>query len=265
MIDDYLERIGLSYASINKLSASEILSLLHSSHLYSIPFENLDIHLNQPIVLDPALLLAKVVQRQRGGFCYELNVAFAELLKALGLPVEYLSAQVFQDGEFSPDYDHLCLLVNIDQRQFLADVGFGDNFIEPLELRYQIVQDGAYQFKLEHAGEHWVLSRSQTGNDWQLMYRFKTQSHLLREFVARCEFHQTSPASHFTQKVIASIARPDGRFSLSNDRQILRHSLEKEEDTIPDSFSYAFLLEQAMGINLNASELEHIWAKIKPA
>ncbi len=264
MIDAYLERIGLSYASINKLDAMETLSLLHSSHLYSIPFENLDIHLARPLRLETNALFEKIIQQRRGGFCYELNALFAEFLKALGLTTELISAQVFQGEDYTPEFDHLCLLVRIDQRHYLADVGFGDNFIEPIELRSHEIDDGAYQFRLAQIGDYWVLSRSQTGTEWQIMYRFKTRAHQLSEFEARCNYHQNNPESNFKKKVIASIARPNGRFSLSNDRQILRQALLKEEEAIPDAFTYAFLLEQAMGICLSEAELQTLWHIIKP-
>ncbi len=264
MVEDYLERIGLSYASLNNLAASDVLSLLHSSHMYSVPFENLDIHLARPIKLAAQACLDKILQQQRGGYCYELNLGFAELLKALGFKLRLLSAQVYQDGEFGPDFDHLCLLVELDQQTYLVDVGFGDSFTEPMALDTSVVENAAYQFKLEHDSANWTLFKSVSEGEWQAQYRFNTEPHQIEEFQARCDYYQFDPASHFKQKVIASIARPNGRFSLANNKQILRTGTIKEDDLIPDSFSYGFLLEQAMGISLSDDELQSLWRFINP-
>src|ERR1039457_559684 len=76
---------------------------LHLAHLYTVPFENLDIHLGRGLSLDEAALFDKVVTRGRGGFCYELNGLFCALLRDLGFRVTMLSAEVARkSGGFSP-------------------------------------------------------------------------------------------------------------------------------------------------------------------
>src|SRR3569833_4073382 len=79
--DAYLTRSG---AKRPARPDAEALRERHLRHLLTVPFENLSIHLGEDIVLDSAALVAKVVERRRGGFCYELNGAFAALLSALG-------------------------------------------------------------------------------------------------------------------------------------------------------------------------------------
>src|SRR5712671_3170173 len=116
----YLQRIN--YAG-SLAPDNETLRLLHLAHLRTVPFENLSIHTNDAIVLDDDALFEKIVVRRRGGFCYELNGLFAALLRELGFEVELVSAQVARtDGGFSPDFDHMALLVVRDER-WLADVG----------------------------------------------------------------------------------------------------------------------------------------------
>jgi len=110
---------------------AETLRALHLAHHLAVPFENLDIHLGQPIILDEARFYDKIVRRRRGGFCYELNGLFAALLRELGFDVTTLSARVIdtQPGMIGPEFDHLVLLVQLEER-WLADVGFGDSFRE---------------------------------------------------------------------------------------------------------------------------------------
>ena len=77
----YLDRIGLQRPAVLDEAA---LRALHRAHLMTVPFENLSIHLDEPISLTEGDLVSKIVTRRRGGFCYELNGAFALLLEALG-------------------------------------------------------------------------------------------------------------------------------------------------------------------------------------
>ncbi|HEX8536198.1 MAG TPA: arylamine N-acetyltransferase, partial [Cystobacter sp.] len=108
------------------------LRALHRRHIESIPFENLDIHSQRPIVLDEAAFFEKIIRQRRGGFCYELNGLFAALLRALGFQVAYLSGRVSSDGvrDDGPEFDHLLLEVTWNG-SWLVDVGFGDAFAEP--------------------------------------------------------------------------------------------------------------------------------------
>src|SRR5258706_4705129 len=121
----YLDRIGQR----GPTPANETtLRSLHLAHLRTVPFENLDIHLGRDIVLDETRLFDKIVRQKRGGFCYELNGLFAELLGELGFRVTLLSARVVNDGQVGPEFDHLALRVDLD-RPWLCDVGFGDSFL----------------------------------------------------------------------------------------------------------------------------------------
>jgi arylamine N-acetyltransferase len=99
--------------------------------MLTVPFENLDIPLGHPIVLSLPSFYDKIVRRRRGGFCYELNGLFGWLLEQLGFAVLMLSALVFHGVPPGPEFDHLVLLIEMEER-LIADVGFGDSFLEPL-------------------------------------------------------------------------------------------------------------------------------------
>src|SRR5918912_1986724 len=89
---------------------AETLRRLHVAHLLAVPFENLNIGMGWPIVLDQDALFAKIVVRRRGGFCYELNGLFAALLRTLGFDVVMLSAGAASaTAGFGPDFDHMAL------------------------------------------------------------------------------------------------------------------------------------------------------------
>ncbi|HLY17986.1 MAG TPA: arylamine N-acetyltransferase [Bryobacteraceae bacterium] len=195
---------------------------LHLAHLYTVPFENLDIHLGRPLSLDVPALFDKIVTRRRGGFCYELNGLFCALLRELGFPVIMLSAEVARpDGGYSPAYDHLALRVDLEH-PWLVDVGFGDGFRRPLRLD----QDGSqpqddFTYLIAPEGAYRILRRRGPGADWTPQFRFTLQPHSLSDFAARCLFHQTSPESHFTRNRICTLATPAGRVTLSGMRLIV--------------------------------------------
>ena len=119
----YLDRIGYRGATD---PTAENLRALQSAHLFSVPFENLDISLGRKITVQQESILNKVVGLRRGGFCYELNGAFAALLREFGFDVTLLSARVARaNGGEGPEFDHLTLLVDVAE-PWLADVGFED-------------------------------------------------------------------------------------------------------------------------------------------
>lgn len=217
--------------------------------MYSVPFENLDIHLGRPISLDEAALFDKIVTRRRGGFCYELNGLFCALLHELGFRVTMLSAEVArQSGGFSPPYDHLALAVHFDA-PWLADVGFGNGFRLPVSLNNTAGQpqgDSAYLIRPD--GDYRLLLRSDTGGDWTPQFRFTLQPHSLADFAERCRFHQTSPESHFTQGRICTLATPEGRVTLTGMRRIETTAAGRIESEIPGQADYAATLRARFGV-----------------
>ncbi len=88
----YLSRIHLQQAGPPDLAT---LTRLQRSHMQAVPFENFDVVGKREIRLEGAHLYHKVVVERRGGFCYELNGAFGELLGSLGFHVRRVSARVY--------------------------------------------------------------------------------------------------------------------------------------------------------------------------
>src|SRR6267378_5734849 len=137
-IDPYLRRVGY-FGEIEPTETT--LRSLHRAHMFSVPFENLDISLGREIICDESRFLHKIVDERRGGFCYEMNGAFAALLRELGFQVTLLSARVGAgDGRDGPEFDHMALRVELEE-DWLADVGFGDSFVDPLRLEPGLEQE----------------------------------------------------------------------------------------------------------------------------
>lgn len=246
-VNAYLTRIG--YKGPLEPSAKTLRDL-HVAHLHTVPFENLSIHANEPIVLEDTCLFEKVVQRRRGGFCYELNGLFAALLRSLGFQVEMLSAGVAREaGVFGADFEHMTLLVTLDQR-WIADVGFGDSFLEPLLLDEPGEQiQGTRAYKFDSDGNYRILMQRNLDGTWAPQYRFTLTPHVYADYEAMCEFQQTSPESHFTQKRICTLPTNTGRVTLSDLRLITtRNAGERAEEDLAGEDEYATALREHFGI-----------------
>ena len=245
----YLRRIR--YAGSREPTA-EVLTQLHKAHLLSVPFENLDIHLGRPIILDEEKLVRKIVEDRRGGFCYELNGAFCLLLRTLGFDVSMLSAGVADENcGYSPPFHHMTLLVRLDQR-WLADVGFGDSFREPLLLdsRDEQTQNGEAYRLVDAEDEHLILERRE-GESWNPQYRFTLQPYALSDFAEMCRYHQTSPESPFTQRRTCSIATPEGRITATGMRLITTVRGERDERELSGPGEYANTLREHFSVTLD--------------
>jgi N-hydroxyarylamine O-acetyltransferase len=242
-VETYLNRIGITSLSD---SPDVALRQLQLAHLYSVPFENLSIHWRQPMELDLAHLFEKIVLRKRGGFCYECNALFASLLQALGYEVEMLSARVAKsDGSYSPDFDHMLLLVNASER-WIVDTGFGDSFRKPLRLDVRQVQHEPHrEYQLIPDNDEYVLYQSLNGGTRKAQFKFSTSPRSISDFDPMFRFHRDSPDSHFHRAPLITLASTDGRTTLS-DRKLIRSTLSgerSEQEVAPERYRQTLIDE----------------------
>jgi len=204
-VDAYLSRIGLSDGATPGLDALE---RLQRAHLTYVPFENLDVFYRRGVHTGVEWSVPKIVDRGRGGWCYELNGAFAALLEALGFTVKRLGATVLLNQEFptpeSPIPDHLTLEVTLD-RPYLVDVGFGDSFIRPLRLDYDGPQDGGVgKYRFDFEGDDTTLIAYRPDNSVERQYRFGGQPHVTSDFDRSSLRLRTEPGLQWTEGPFAT-------------------------------------------------------------
>ncbi|MGW0905458.1 arylamine N-acetyltransferase family protein [Streptomyces sp. NPDC002853] len=240
--DAYLRRIG---AQRPAAPTARALHDLHLAHLRAVPFENLSIHLGEDIDLTEDSLVAKVVGARRGGFCYELNGAFAALLTALGYQVTLLQARVY-DAEGRPGipYDHLALHVRTsDDEELLADVGFGTHSHFPLVYGERgDQQDPGGTFRVTETPE----GDLDVSRDGKAQYVVDRRPRALGDFTVGAWWHRTSPRSHFTRSLVCSMLTETGRITLSGRTLTTtesgqRHTAELATDTdVLDAYATHF-------------------------
>lgn len=250
MFDVYRYLARIQYDEALSVSHS-CLAALHRHHVFAVPFEATDIHFNRPILLGRNAVFDKVVTRQRGGFCYELNYLFAELLRALGFPVTMISASVYNEEVPGPPFDHLAILVDMESN-YLVDVGFGDLFHEPLRLIPDAVQaDGNKDFRIEQTSPSgYLLLASLAGaGTFTPQYTFGTQARRIEDFHPQCAHKQRSPDSYFVRNFICTRPTEEGRKTIKNGIYTVLQGREKTERTISGEAELLALLASEFGLN----------------
>ncbi|MGW4483218.1 arylamine N-acetyltransferase family protein [Amycolatopsis sp. NPDC004368] len=243
-VDAYLARLDLALPAKADLAA---LRQLQERHLERVPFENLSVHLGEPIELTVDALFDKIVRRRRGGFCYELNGLFAAFLRELGFDAELRGAQVFgDDGVPGPPLDHAAVVVALEGEKWLVDVGFGRFSRGPLRLSAVEVQrdpDGEFLVLDAPFGDVDVLM------DGKREYRLEQRTRPLSDFVPMAWWQSTSPRSGFTGRLTCSRPTSQGRVTLSGHRLIetvdgVRHEvLLTSDDAVRTAYRVYFGME----------------------
>jgi N-hydroxyarylamine O-acetyltransferase len=248
-LDAYLARLGYSGSREPTL---DTLRSLHRQHLFTVPFENLNIGLSRPIVLEEVALFDKVVNQRRGGYCYELNGLFSVALRQMGFKVTLHSAGVWGGGQFGPLGDHLCLLVHLAE-PWLADVGFGDSALEPLRFmdraEQRLTSYRTYRVD-EDADGYYIMRERRDDENWQAGYRFWLQPMALPDFAYGNYYMQTSPQSHFTQNRVITLATSTGRITLSGLRLITTVDGQKTERVLAYEAEWQAVLKEQFGVVL---------------
>lgn len=233
---------------------SSVLAALQEAHLLTVPFENLDIHAGRRIELELPSLFEKIVVRKRGGFCYELNGLFHWLLRNLGFDATLAMARVFDHRRqtYGPEFDHLLILVRIHEQDWIADVGFGDFSMHPLEFSInRYLKDRNGEFLIESLGDgYFGVSRfSHTEQRNVPEYMFSPQPRHLADFVGMCDYHQTSPESIFTRRKVCSISTPTGRITLTGEKLIVTDRGKRDEWAITNGEEFHSALARYFGLN----------------
>jgi N-hydroxyarylamine O-acetyltransferase len=241
-----LARLGVTDAE----PALETLQRLQRQALLSLPFENLDIHLGRPILLDHTAIYLKIVVGDRGGFCYELNECFYQCLKALGYDIDRLEGRVVIGGPGAP-FDHQCALVRLDGVRWWVDIGFGDSTLVPLDLDRRDEQtDGRSRFKIEEAEGFFEISRQMEPGKWTKMLKLNSAPQDWDRFADRCQWQQHAPDSAFVRKRVCTRATETGRITLAGNT--LKRVDRKTVETPVEEDRYTAILAKHFGMTLVA-------------
>jgi N-hydroxyarylamine O-acetyltransferase len=231
-LDAYFERIGYSSERAPTL---QTLKNIHLGHATSIAFENLTPLLPQPVSLDLDSLQRKLIYEGRGGYCFEQNALFRDVLTALGFRVTNLAARVLWNipkGTITPR-SHMVLRVDLDDGSYIADVGFGGlTLTAPLMLKPDIEQSTPHEpFRLIEAGQTYQV-QAHIGQEWKSLYQFDLQEQEIPDYEVSNWYVSTHPNSLFTTSLI--VARPDTncRYAMRNNHLITHYLNGRKEHRV---------------------------------
>ena len=248
-LEAYFARIGFAGAAEPTLAALATLQRLHPA---AIPFETIDVWLGRTIDLSPAAVDAKLIAGRRGGYCFEHNLIFWEVLRAIGFSATGLAARVLwnQPPDAMTARGHMLLRVEIDGEDWVADVGFGGvTMTAPMLLQPGVEQATPHEkFRLTEIGGYFHMEVD-IDDAWRTLYRFDLQEHFPIDYAVTSYYLSTNPASHFTSNVIAARALPHGRLALFGNRLTRRgNDGTSERIEIADENQLAATLQSDFGI-----------------
>lgn len=222
-LDNYFERIG--YGGSATVSV-QTLQALHEKHTQSIPFENLNPLLGKEVKLDTNSLEQKMILRKRGGYCFEQNLLFREVLRSLGFQAKGLTAHIRwkkSEDEITAR-SHMLLQVEIDGKDYLADVGFGNNTLTgPLLLKPDKVQETPHEpRRLKRQGKEFIM-QTLIDDKWEDLYQFDLKENYLPDYEITNWYLSHHPESHFVTGLIAARPEPGRRYVLHNNRLAVHH------------------------------------------
>lgn len=227
----------------------DVRATLHKQHVHQIPFENLDIFYKRLFNLDLVDVYQKVITDHRGGFCYELNLLFNWLLKEVGFLGRVIAARIFEgQGTLGPEFDHMAVYVKTG-KDFLVDVGYGDLFITPIEIRSGTQWDGRNYFKIEKLNAlEYLLLMSPDGLAYQKRYMFSLDVVKDADFNGICFNKQTSPDSYFVKNLVCTKPTPTGRTTIFNNKLTEKNGHFKIDTLIQGNDHLRSCLKEKFGI-----------------
>lgn len=250
-LDAYLRRIGHDGALEPTLA---VLRLLAFRHATTIAFENLNPYLGLPVDLSIDALQDKVVEGQRGGYCFEHNLLLAQALEQVGFKVTRLAARVLwtQPEDAITMRSHMLLRVDVDEGPHVVDVGFGGlTLTGALALHDGVEQETPHEpFRLvQRDGDWWMQARLHDA--WATLYRFDLQRQYPIDYEAANHYLCTHPSSHFIAGLRIALPTPEGRHALRG-RELAFHRLggESERRTLADVADLRGVLEGTFRLRL---------------
>lgn len=220
----------------------EFLNELIAAHQRTISFNNLAVYFRPGQILDLELpaLFEKVILNREGGYCFENNKVFFYLLKELGFEVRPLAARVLYGQSGDVPRTHRSTLITLDDKQFVADVGFGRH-APPIAVSLDSQNSDSYSILKN--GDTYLLKLGKEGQKIDL-YMFDEGHYQESDFAIANYYTNTHPNSKFVKGLILS-RREGNVVELISDRVYSRITDEGRTDQeILSSDEFSAILEK---------------------
>ena len=251
----YLERVGFEGApAVDRAT----LAAIQRAHALHVPFDALDCYLGNRVTVEPADAYRKIVDRRRGGYCYELNGLLGAMLAEIGFAVTLLAARPETPVGFADPFAHLALLVELDRR-LLVDVGFGVFAREPLELDErgeQVIDGHVFQISEDDGSDGELLVRELRPDEQG--YRLSLRPRDRDEFREQCRIYATDPGSPFVRRASLQRAHEDGWTRLTRKELRVNRAGEEIDEPIRDEEHWRSEVRDRFGYEIDGSDVRVI-------
>ncbi len=216
-IQKYFKRIGL--AENTKIEQTyEFLKVLQYANVTNVPYENLDLVDKIPLSLEPADLYDKIVNRARGGYCFEVNGLLSHMLSEMGFETCDYLARYLRNETTIPFRRHRVVAVQCEDGVYILDVGIGQTAPRyPLKLEAGFVQEQfgeTYKFEKNEFGE-WELYDLYQGK-WRIFYSFSEERQYNIDFVPPSFYCEAHPDSIFNKTLMIAMKTENGRKTIDD-------------------------------------------------
>jgi len=215
-IQAYLNRVGYHGDVVANLTT---VAAMMRHQLFTVPFENLDVQAGKVVSLVPEDIVEKILYRNRGGYCYEVNAIFAMALEELSIPYQFIAARPMFYPVRRPK-THMAIILKVDGGEWLCDLGFGSYGIRaPMRidaLDVEISQDFDY-FMLSKVNEREYLLQARVEDLWTNQYAFDLSPQEWIDFIPANYLNSTHPDAIFVQKILIVLHNTTGRKILFGD------------------------------------------------
>ncbi|WP_226678097.1 arylamine N-acetyltransferase family protein [Mesobacillus jeotgali] len=219
----FRERIGmLISAPVTLAKMDEILEQTAAA----IPFENLCTLSGDLNELNEDNLVEKIIQRNEGGLCYDLNGILYLFLKENGLDVQLICGSVYVPdfNGFSPTgRTHAAILLNDAGKRYLVDTGFGGNLpLRPVPMDGTEISSPNGDFRIkQHNSEFgdYILEMKlkYKDSDWRIGYAFDSREPVgnVSDLSEMKKIITEHPQSPFNKKPLLTRVTVDGSMVLT--------------------------------------------------
>ena len=231
---------------------------LHRAHLLGVSYENVDVQLGERLTLDADAIFEKIVERRRGGWCYEMNGLFAWALREIGFDISLAGAAVGRkERGAAAEMNHLAILVHLD-KTYLADVGFGNGFIVPLALEEGTPSDGRFTFNLKRLDDQWWRFTNHPHSPDT--FDFTETPHEMSAFAQKNAALQSDPDSYFVQNLVCHRFTDDGVVTLRGAMLTTFTPHEMREQTVQSRDELATILRKTF--ELETPHIDELWERV---
>ncbi len=258
LLKAYCDRLNIS---IDDYSMSlDFLNQLHLKHCFAIPFENLSIMLGKFPSLEKEELRHKILVKNHGGYCFELNGLLYELLKELGFEVHCLCARILFGSVRVSYRSHQILLVRLEGQNYILDVGYRNGILMPAPLVFnRAFEQFSECFRFlenpyNQGFQNEILLQKKILGNWECLYSFYLTPYEPIDFKPLNYCTATLPNSTFTSKRIVSLKTVTGSKSLLDNILVELKNGVKSEKRIQTSEIYIKILADEFGVIITQKE-----------